>query len=230
MSWRSVLSQLKKHCGSYLGSCAENNIVCYEITEQPNVCLSSSTVMAVSILSVLFKAEKHLKCRCSNSLKVTWAEDSLFMLVLCRHPTLYWTARWPISIHGWLRWREEGASCTSLRLWKISWLLKCYIWQERKCSWSSWKPHSAGQQYSWRYVEQALEFACSILLQFKSCHVKYKVRIRIQLSFWGCQSLLCRVQAVLQLNMHVFRVFFYLFKIPESPFVRIWAIKCLTTL
>lgn len=143
----------KKHCGSYLSSCPENNIVSYEITEQSNVCLLSNTAMAVSILAGFVKAEKHLKCHCSNSLKVTWAEEPLFLLVLCRHPTLHWTAGRPLSIHGWLRWWEEGASCASLCLWKISWLLKCYIWQERKCSWSSWKPHSAGQQLSWRYVD-----------------------------------------------------------------------------
>lgn len=49
--------------------------------------------------------------------------------------------------------------------------------------------------------------------------VKYNVWIRTWLSFWACCSFLCRVQPVLQLNMHAFRVHFYLFKIPESPFV-----------
>lgn len=152
---------------------------------------------------------------------------ALYILVSCRHPTLYRTASWPVSIHGWLRWWEEGASCTSLRLWKVSWLLECYIWQERKCSWSSWKPNSAWQQRSWRYVDQAFEFACSTLLQFKRYYVKYTVQCqrRIQLSSWACSSLLCRVQAELllcpfspvflserwPLNQHKFSVSFCLF-------------------
>lgn len=177
---RGCCHNFKKHCGNYLSLCPANNIVSYEITEQSNVCLLSDTATAVSILSGFLKAEKCLKCHWSNSLKVTWAEDPLLMLVLCRHPTLYWSASWPVPIHGWLRWREEGASSTSLCLWKISWLFKCYIWQKRECSRSSWKPHFAGQQHSWRYVDSAaFEFACSSLLQFKSCHVKYNVWVRI---------------------------------------------------
>lgn len=149
MSWRSVLKTtlpfMKHNWHNWPIKC---------------VCRPTHSLFQLNILFGFFEAEKHLKCHPSNSLTVMWAEDLFYMLVSCRHPTLYWAASWPVSIHGWFRWWKEGTSCTSLCLWKIPWLFKCYIWQERKCSWSSWKPHSAGQQCSWRYVVSAFESAC----------------------------------------------------------------------